>query len=1066
MIAKLIEWSVARRGLVALGALALFAGGAWYLSTTPVDAIPDLSDVQVIVYTEYSGQAPQVVEDQVTYPLVTAMLGVPGAKVVRGQSMFSSSFVYVIFQEGTDLYWARSRVLERLNAIQARLPAGAKTELGPDATGVGWVYQYALEGRGYSPEQLRTIQDFQVRYALQGLPGVAEVASIGGFVRQYQVQLDPVRLRAFGVTARQIADAVRGANQDVGARTIEVAGSDYAIRGRGYFRGVGDIANVAVGVGSQGRPVRVSDVAQVTIGPDLRIGIAERNGQGEAVGGVVVMRSGANALDVTHRVKAKLAEIAPSLPAGVRVVTTYDRSDLIHRSIETLKRTLLEESAIVALVCLVFLLHARSALVAIATLPLGIIAALALTRWMGINANIMSLGGIAIAIGAMIDAAIVMVENLHKHHERAQRRYGETAVIGSGTTTALPPYRPAADEHWRMVTHASKEVGPALFMSLLIITLSFLPVFTLEDQEGRLFRPLALTKTFAMAGAALLSVTLVPVLMGYLVKGKIRPENANRINRWAGALYRPVLRWALRARVAVVAGAVAVVGLTLLPFAGLGSEFMPPLNEGSLMYMPNTLPSVSLTQQRRLLQVEDSILMTFPEVASVWGKAGRANTATDWAPISMVETIVNLKPRSEWREGLTQEQLIGQMDRRLRVIGAVNTWTMPIKNRTDMLSTGIRTTLGIKIFGPDLQVIQRIGHDIEGALSSLRGTASIYAERSFGGRYLDIRPRAEALARYGLTTGHVQEVLAMALGGELVTTTVEGRERFPVQVRYARNFRDSPEAIGQILVGGGDGGIQVPLAQVADIAFAPGPPMIRSENGYLNDLVSIDIRGRDVGGYVAEAKAVVARTVKVPAGYRLEWSGQYEAIQRVKARLRVAVPLTIGVIALLLYLTFGTVAEMLIVMLSLPFALVGGVLAMWLLDYNLSIAVAVGFIALAGVAAETGVVMLLYLDHAWKETVAAAAPPYRLTASDLVRAIEYGAVNRLRPKLMTVAAIMLGLLPALWSHGTGAEVMQRIAAPMIGGMITSTILTLVVIPAVYYLWRCRGLDQPTPFTEA
>jgi Cu(I)/Ag(I) efflux system membrane protein CusA/SilA len=1031
MIAKLIERSVARRGLVAMAALALLVGGVLYLRTTPVDAIPDLSDVQVIVYSEYPGQAPQVVEDQVTYPLVTAMLGVPRAKVVRGQSMFSSSFVYVIFQEGTDLYWARSRVLERLNAIQARLPAGAKTELGPDATGVGWVYQYALEGRGYSPAQLRTIQDFQVRYALQGLPGVAEVASIGGFVRQYQVLLDPVRLRAFGVTARQIADAVRGANQDVGARTIEVAGSDYAIRGRGYFRGVEDIANVAVGVGSQGRPVRVADVAQVTIGPDLRIGIAERNGQGEAVGGVVVMRFGANALDVTNRVKAKLAEIGPSLPPGVRVITTYDRSDLIHRSIDTLKRTLLEESIIVALVCLVFLLHARSALVAIATLPLGIIAALAVTRWMGINANIMSLGGIAIAIGAMIDAAIVMIENLHKHIERE-------------------PDRP----HWERVLAASKEVGPALFMSLLIITLSFLPVFTLEDQEGRLFRPLALTKTFAMASAALLSVTLVPVLMGLFIKGKIRREEDNPINRWAGALYRPVLRWALRARVVVVVAAVLTVALTLLPFASLGSEFMPPLREGSLMYMPNTLPSVSLTQQRRLLQVEDSILMTFPEVESVWGKAGRANTATDWAPISMVETIVNLKPQSEWREGMTQDELTAEMDRRLRMLGAVNTWTMPIKNRTDMLSTGIRTTLGIKIYGPDLQVIQRIGHDIEGALSGLRGTASIYAERSFGGRYLDIRPNAQALARYGLTTGDVQEVLGMALGGDLITTTVEGRERFPVQVRYARDFRDSPEAIGQLLVSG-ERGVQVPLAQVADIEFTPGPPMIRSENGYLNDLVSIDVRGRDVGGYVAEAKQVVAREVSIPAGYRLEWSGQYEAIERVKARLQVVVPLTIGVIALLLYLTFGTVAEMLIVMLSLPFALVGGVWIMWLLDYNLSIAVAVGFIALAGVAAETGVVMLLYLDHAWADITRDGRRP---TRADLVRAIEYGAVNRLRPKLMTVAAIMLGLLPALWSHGTGAEVMQRIAAPMVGGMVTSTILTLVVIPAVYYLWRRRGLE--------
>jgi copper/silver efflux system protein len=1052
MIARLIEWSVARRGLVALAALALFVGGVLYLRTTPVDAIPDLSDVQVIVYSEYSGQAPHVVEDQVTYPLVTAMLGVPHAKVVRGQSMFSTSFVYVIFQEGTDLYWARSRVLERLNAIQARLPAGAKTELGPDATGVGWVYQYALEGPGYSPEQLRTIQDFQVRYALQGLPGVAEVASIGGFVRQYQVQLDPVRLRAFGVTARQIADAVRGANQDVGARTIEVAGSDYAIRGRGYFQGVADIANVAVGVGSQGRPVRVADVAQVTIGPDLRIGIAERNGQGEAVGGVVVMRSGANALDVTNRVKSKLAEIAPSLPAGVRVVTTYDRSDLIDRSIDTLKRTLIEESVIVALVCLVFLLHARSALVAIATLPLGIIAALVLIRWMGINANIMSLGGIAIAIGAMIDAAIVMIENLHKHIERADRRTGG---------------RVDGHDHWQMVTTAAKEVGPALFMSLLIITFSFLPVFTLEDQEGRLFRPLALTKTFAMGSAALLSVTLVPVLMGLFIKGRIRREDANPINRWASALYRPVLRWALRARMAVVLAALVTVALTLLPFAGLGSEFMPPLNEGSLMYMPNTLPSLSLTQQRRLLQVEDSILMTFPEVESVWGKAGRANTATDWAPISMVETIVNLKPRSEWRGGMTQEGLIAEMDRRLRVIGAVNTWTMPIKNRTDMLSTGIRTTLGIKIFGPDLEVIQRIGHDIEGALSSLRGTASIYAERSFGGRYLEIRPKAEALARYGLTTGDVQQVLGIALGGDQITTTVQGRERFPVQVRYARDFRDSPEAIGQLLVSG-ERGMQVPLVQVADIEFTPGPPMIRSENGYLNDLVSIDVRGRDVGGYVTDAKQVVARKVEIPAGYRLEWSGQYEAIQRVKARLQVVVPLTIGVIALLLYLTFGTVAEMLIVMLTLPFALVGGVWVMWLLDYNLSIAVAVGFIALAGVAAETGVVMLLYLDQAWNEAVrryggtAVSAVRAAPTVTDLVRAIEHGAVNRLRPKLMTVAAIMLGLLPALWSHGTGAEVMQRIAAPMVGGMVTSTILTLVVIPVLYFLWRRRSVDSSGP----
>jgi Cu(I)/Ag(I) efflux system membrane protein CusA/SilA len=1053
MIARLIAWSISRRGLVAAFALALLIAGSLYVRSMPVDAIPDLSDVQVIVYTDYPGQAPQVVEDQVTYPLVTALLGVPRTKVVRGQSMFSTSFVYVIFNEGTDLYWARSRVLERLNAIQSKLPSGAKTELGPDATGVGWVYQYALEGTGYSPAQLRTIQDFQVRYALQGVAGVAEVASIGGFVRQYQILLDPARLRAFGITARQIVEAVRGANQDVGARTVEVAGSDYAIRGLGYFRGMGDIADVAVGAGTGGRPIRVGDVAQVTIGPDLRTGIAERNGLGEAVGGVVVMRVGANALDVVDRVKAKLAELAPSLPPGVRVVTTYDRTDLIHRSIATLFRTLIEESVIVGLVCVLFLLHARSALVAIATLPLGILAALALIRWMGINANIMSLGGIAIAIGAMIDAAIVMIENLHKHMERADRRAGGQA--DGASETALPPYRRTAEDHWRLVSKAAIEVGPALFMSLLIITLSFLPVFTLEDQEGRLFRPLALTKTFAMAAAAVLSVTVVPVLMGFLIKGRIRAEAANPLNRWAARVYRPVLRWSLRARALVIVGAVAAFALTLIPFAGLGSEFMPPLREGSLMYMPNTLPSVSLTQQRRLLKVQDSILMTFPEVQSVWGKAGRANTATDWAPISMVETTINLKPPSEWRPGMTQDALIAEMDRALRITGAVNSWTMPIKNRTDMLSTGIRTTLGIKIYGPDLQVIQRIGRDIEGALAGLRGTGSIYAERSFGGRYLDIRPQADALARYGLTTGDVQEVLGMALGGDLVTTTVEGRERFPVQVRYAREFRDSPEAIGRLLVSSKDG-VQVPLAQVSEIGFAAGAPMIRSENGYLNDLVSIDVRDRDVGGYVADAKQVVAREVNIPPAYRLEWSGQYEALERVKARLAVVVPLTVAVIALLLYLTFGTVAETAIVMLSLPFALIGGIWAMWLLDYNLSIAVAVGFIALAGVAAETGVVMLLYLDHAWQDITRDGRKPSR---TELVRAIEYGAVNRLRPKLMTVAAIMLGLLPALWSHGTGAEVMQGIAAPMVGGMVTSTILTLVVIPALYYLWRRRELER-------
>ena len=1030
MIQQVIAWAIRRRELVALAALFVLVAGVWLLRSMPVDAIPDLSDTQVIVYTDYVGQAPQLVEDQVTYPLVTQFLSVPRVKAVRGQSMFSSSFVYVIFQDGTDLYWARSRALEYLNAIQSRLPAGAKTRLGPDATGVGWVYQYALEGQGYAPDRLRSIQDFQVRYALQSVPGVAEVASLGGYVRQYQVLLDPARLLAYGVEARQVVEAVRGANQDVGARTVEVAGSDYAIRGLGYFRGVDDIAKVGVGAGKDGRPVRVGDIARVTIGPDLRLGIAELNGQGEAVGGVVVMRYGENALRVINAVKQRIAEITPALPAGVRIVPTYDRSDLIHGSIKTLWRTLIEESIIVGLVCALFLLHTRSALVALATLPLGILIALALIRWIGINANIMSLGGIAIAIGAMIDAAIVMIENLHKHIEHE-------------------PERP----HWERVLAAAREVGPALFMSLLIITLSFLPVFTLEDQEGRLFRPLALTKTFAMAAAALLSVTLIPVLMGWFVKGKIRAEADNPVNRWAIRVYRPILQWALQRRWLVLSGAAAILLVTLLPFSGLGSEFMPPLREGSLMYMPNTLPAVSLTTQRRLLRVEDSILMTFPEVASVWGKAGRANTATDWAPISMVETVVNLKPAAEWRRGLTQDRLIAEMDQQLRLTGAVNTWTMPIKNRTDMLSTGVRTTLAVKIFGPDLATIQRIGQDIERTLAPLRGTASVYAERSFGGRYLDIRPDADALARYGLTTGDVQQVISLALGGEEVTTTVEGRERYPVAVRYAPDFRDDPDQIARILVGRPDGP-QVPLGQVASISFSPGAAMIRSEGGYLYDQVSIDVRGRDVGSYVDAARALVDRAVNLPKGYWLRWSGQYEALERVQARLRVVVPLTLAIIALLLYLTFGAVAETAIVMLSLPFALVGGVWMMWLLGYNLSIAVAVGFIALAGVAAETGVVMLVYLDHAWKERDVGSG----MRDASLVAAIEHGAVNRVRPKLMTVLAIMLGLVPVLWSHGPGADVMKRIAAPMVGGMVTSTVLTLVVIPVLYYLWR-RGMAR-------
>ena len=1025
MIAKLIGLCIRWRGLTALAAVGILLGGIAVVRTMPIDAIPDLSDVQVIVFTEYPGQAPQVVEDQITYPLVTALLAVPGATVVRGQSMFGLSFVYVLFEERTDLYWARSRVLEYLNSAGSDLPDGVRPELGPDATGVGWVFQYAVLGDGYRLDQLRSIQDWYLRYELQQVPGVSEVASVGGYVKQYQVLLDPARLLGFGVTADQVIRAIRTSNTDVGGRTIEVAGGDYMVRGLGYLRGVRDIAALAVGSGVTGVPVRVSDVADITIGPDIRLGMAEWNGAGEAVGGVIVMRHGENALDVIRGVKAKLAELEQGLPPGVRIETTYDRSHLINRATATLIRTLLEESLIVALVCIVFLLHVRSAFVAIAILPLGIAIALAATRWMGVNANIMSLGGIAIAVGAMIDAAIVMIENMHKHIEHEPDR-----------------------SRWELAAIAAREVGPALFVSLLIITLSFIPVFSLQAQEGRLFRPLALTKTFAMAAAAMLSVTVVPVFMGLFIKGKIRREAENPINRWAMWLYRPVLRWALAHRAAVLAGAGLVIAATAWPLTRIGSEFMPPLDEGSLLYMPNSIPGLSITQQRRLLQKQDSILLTFPEVESVWGKAGRARTATDPAPLSMVETIVNLKDPSEWPKPLSQDQLIAKMDRQLRFTGLVNSWTMPIKNRTEMLSTGIRTTLGIKIFGPDLRTIERLGGEIERLLAPLPGTASIYAERSFGGRYLDIQPSREAIARYGLTVGQVLQVVATAVGGMNITTMVEGRERYPVQVRYARSLRDNPTQLRNVLVATPQGP-QVPLSQLARIEFTAGAPMIKSENAQLVGTVFIDVRGRDVGGYVREAQEIVAQSVTMPPGYRLQWSGQYEAMERVKARLKIVVPVTLAIIALLLYLNFMNLAEVGIVMLSLPFALVGGVWLMWVAGFNFSVAVAVGFIALAGVAAEIGVVMLVYLDRAWDEHVKSGA------GAPLETIIERGAVLRVRPILMTVTAIIAGLMPILWSHGTGASVMQRIAAPMIGGMVTATALTLIVIPVLYYWWR-RG----------
>jgi len=1025
MIGAIVELSIRWRGLIALMAVVILIGGVFVLRTLPVDAIPDLTDPQVIVFTEFPGQAPQVVEDQVTYPLVTALLTVPSARVVRGQSMFGLSFVYVLFDEGTDLYWARSRVLEYLNGAAADLPERVRPQLGPDATGVGWVFQYAVVGDDYRPDELRSIQDWYLRYGLQGVPGVAEVASVGGYVKQYQVLLSPTRLLAYGVTAEEVVSVIRSSNRDVGACTVEVAAGEYMVRGLGYLRGVSDIASLAVDATDEGVPVRVEDVADVTIGPDLRLGVTKLNGEGEAVGGVVIMRQGENALQVIEAVKAKLEELSAGLPPGVTVVPTYDRSELIHRATGTLVRTLVEESIIVALVSALFLFHVQSALVAVATLPLGIIIALAATQVLGVNANIMSLGGIAIAIGAMIDAAIVMIENLHKHVEHE-------------------PDRP----RWTLVLISAREVGPALFVSLLIITMSFLPIFTLQAEEGRLFRPLALTKTAAMAAAAILSVTVVPVLMGLFIRGRLRPESANPVSRVAIALYRPVLHWTLRWRRWVLLGGAAVIALTVWPLRQLGSEFMPPLNEGSLMYMPNSIPGVSTAIQRRLLQKQDSILMTFPEVASVWGKAGRVQSATDPAPISMVETIVNLKDPAEWPERLTQDQLIAKMDRVLRFPGLINSWTMPIKNRTDMLSTGIRTTLGIKIFGPDLATIESIGADVEELLAPVPGTASVYAERSFGGRYLDIVPDREALARFGLGVGDVQETIATVMGGRNITTTVEGRERYPVQVRYARAFRENPDRLDRVLVRT-RAGFQVPLTRLVDVRYATGAPMIKSENGQLVGTVFIDVRNRDVGGYLAEARELVASSISLPPGYRLQWSGQYEAMERVARRLYLAVPLTLAIIALLLYFNFGNLVEVGIVMLSLPFARVGGVWLLWLLDYNLSVAVAVGFIGLAGLATQTGVVMLLYLDQAWHAAVARGP----VTAAVLVDAIEHGAVARVRPKLMTVVAIMAGLIPLMWAHGTGASVMQRIAAPMVGGMLTSTVLTLVVIPALYYLWR-------------
>ncbi len=1044
MLAKFIDWSGRNRFLVLLATLFLTIGGIYAVLRTPIDALPDLSDVQVIVYTEYPGQAPQVVEDQVTYPLTTAMLSVPKSKVVRGFSFFGASFVYIIFEDGTDIYWARSRVLEYLNFASSRMPRGVTPSLGPDATGVGWVYQYALLAKDKTLAELRTIQDWYVRYQLSKAHGVAEVASIGGFVQTYQVTVDPVKLRAYGIPLMKVAQVIRDSNRDVGGRVVEMAETEYMVRGKGYLRGKSDLEMLVV-KSEKGTPVLIRDIARVELVPDERRGLTELNGEGEVVSGIAMARYGQNALEVIHNLKAKIAEIGPGLPAGVTVATVYDRSELIHRAIETLKRTLLEESIIVAGVCIVFLLHVRSALVAILMLPVGILIAFIAMRLLDMNSNLMSLGGIAIAIGAMIDAAIVMIENAHKHLER------------------LPDGHSNSDRAEAMLA-ACKEVGPALFFSLLIITVSFLPVFSLEGQEGRLFSPLAYTKTFSMAGAALLSVTLVPVLMMLFIRGKIMPEAKNPVNRFLIWIYRPIIAGVMRWKKLTILLAVLALALSIYPASRLGSEFMPTLNEGSLLYMPASLPGMSITKAAELMQTQNKIIKSFPEVTSVYGKAGRANTATDPAPTEMFETVINLKPESEWRAGMTTDKLIAELDKALQFPGVANAWTMPIKARIDMLSTGIRTPIGIKVFGKDLGEMEKLAKEIESVVKAVPGTTSAFAERITGGFYLNIEPDREQLARYGLAVGDVQDVIGTALGGEMVTTTVEGRERFGVTVRYPRELRSDPQQIArEVLIPTMDGAM-IPLGQLARVVVAKGAPSIRTENALLSAYIYVDIRDRDIGGYVADAKKAVTEQVKFPPGYYVTWSGQFEYMERAIEKMKIVIPVTLLSIFLLLYLNFKRLTETLIVMLSVPFALVGGIWLMWLLDYNLSVAVVVGFIALAGVAAETGVIMLIYLDHAWQAVKAKCRAAGRAAnVEDLYAAVMEGAVERVRPKMMTVVAIMAGLLPILWGTGTGSEVMSRIAAPMVGGMISSTVLTLAVIPAIYGLvkqWSLkRGSEQ-------
>jgi Cu(I)/Ag(I) efflux system membrane protein CusA/SilA len=1043
VIAAIIRWSLGNRFLVLLATLVVAGWGIWSVSRTPLDALPDLSDVQVIIRTQYPGQAPRIVENQVTYPLTTTMLSVPGAKSVRGYSFFGDSFVYVLFEDGTDLYWARSRVLEYLNQVQGRLPAGAQASIGPDATGVGWIYEYALVDRTgkHDISQLRAIQDWFLKYELKTVPDVAEVATLGGAVRQYQVVLDPDRLRAYGITHSAVIDAIRNANQEAGGSVLELAEAEFMLRATGYLKTLDDFRAIPLRVNSSGVPVRLGDVARIQIGPELRRGIAELDGEGEVTGGIIIMRSGKNALATIEAVKAKLAELERGLPAGVEIVETYDRSALIERAVDNLTWKLGEEFIVVALVCAAFLFHLRSALVAIVSLPLGVLMAFIVMRYQGVNANIMSLGGIAIAIGAMVDAAIVMIENLHKQLERWRAEHGRA---------------PQAAEHWRLVADASIQVGPALFFSLLIITLSFVPIFTLEAQEGRLFAPLAYTKTYAMAAAAGLAVTLVPVLMGYFVRGRIPAEERNPVNRLLVRAYQPILNRVLEHPKMTLAAGLVLLALTAWPVLRLGGEFLPPLDEGDVLYMPSTLPGLSAGKASQILQQTDRMIRTVPEVDRVFGKMGRAETATDPAPLEMMETTIRFKPRDQWRAGMTPEKLIEELDARLQVPGLANVWVPPIRNRIDMLATGIKSPVGVKVAGTDPAVIDRLTLEIEHAVKGVAGVSSALAERLSGGRYIEVDIERDAAARYGMNIADVQSVVSAAIGGETVSETVEGLQRFPISVRYPRELRDSLDDLRQLPIVAANGA-QITLGTVAKLTVVDGPPMLRSENARLSGWVYVDLRGRDLRSAVNDMRARVANSVRLPPGYSITWSGQFEYLERASAKLRIVVPFTLVVIFVLLYLTFRRLDEAALIMATLPFALIGGFWLIYALGHAISIASAVGFIALAGVAAEFGVVMLIYLKHAWEDRLARG----QASEESLHEAIREGAAMRVRPKAMTVCVIVAGLLPIMWSHGTGSEVMQRIAAPMIGGMITAPLLSLLVVPAAYLLLRRRNLQKET-----